>query len=169
MAQEPFDSAWVRPIVSIFGLAQGLITSLLSATPSVTYAVDAGMIIATGVVNCYPTTVAGLILMVMSTLRPVIGFLAAMPKPVAGAILLGIEGRAIGANLSRTETSQLGHPRPSSLASPCSVLWAGNPWAPISWPDSRAGYLIFDNPVITPLVHVIALEQLVFRRQSVGG
>jgi len=169
VVEEPFDTARIRPIMSVFGLIEGLVPSLLSATPLVTYAVNAGFVAATRVVSRYPTMLAGLILMTMSAFGPLSGFLAAMPKPVAGAVLLGVAGPAIGigANLWRTGTAQFGDTE-AFIVGFSVFLAVGWTALPADFVAQLPGWVaqIFGNSVLAVLVYVVVLEQVVFRSKN---
>ncbi|MEM7348972.1 MAG: solute carrier family 23 protein, partial [Chloroflexota bacterium] len=106
VAEETVSEARIRPIMSVFGILETALPSFFSATPTVTYSTNTGFLAATRVSSRYPAILAGIILMIIGSLGPVSGFLAAIPEPVAGAILLGVAGPTIGigAKLWRTGT-----------------------------------------------------------------
>jgi len=169
VADEPQAARRVKPALSVFGLVGGVIPSFLSATPLVTYAVNAGFIAATGVVSRYPMMVAGLLLMVISALGPLAGFLAAMPKPLAGAILLGVAGPVIGigARFWRTGTPHFGDVE-AFIVGFSIFLALGWQALPPEFVTQLPGWVsqVLGNPLIAVLVYVIVLEQVVFRKRN---
>jgi len=166
VAQEPFDLRRIRPIISVFGFAESIFPSLLSATPVVTYSVNAGFMAATGVASRYPTIVAGVILMILSMLGPVAGFLAAMPKPIAGAILLGLAGPSIGigARLWRAGTPQFSDTNAFIVGFSVFLAlgWQALPSDLVAQLPAAVSQIL-GNPVVAVLIYIILLEQLVFR------
>lgn len=111
---------------------------------------------------------AAVIFIVLAFIGPMGGLMAAMPKPVAGAILLGIASTVIGIganmmtsvpNFGRREQSLVGF---SVFLSLGLFLLPQEQWIEVP----RLVTTIFSNPIISVIIFVLLFEQVIFRNKK---
>jgi xanthine/uracil permease len=153
---------------SIFGLVEGTLTGILGVPSHVSYGENLGLVLLTRVAARYFIIVASVVFIILSFFGQIGGLMAAMPQPVAGAVLLGVASTliGIGANIwhqgSRFQTREI-------FIVGFSVFFAlGMSMLPQQFYEQipRLVGTLLNNPVILVIVLVIVLEQLVFKESK---
>ena len=151
----------------VLSLIETGLAGVLGVPGLVPYSESIGIITMTRVASRIFLIIGSLIFMALSFLGPMGGFMAAMPKPVAGAILLGIASTVIGSGAQVWSKSKFG--RREILITGFSIFLA---LGLSSLPDHfwnqlpRMVATIFNNPSITVTLSVIVLEQIFFRKKE---
>ena len=163
--EKPLEGSKLKKTMIIFGLVEGSLPGLLGVPSTVPYAENIGIVLLTRVAARIFIIIASIAFIVLSFFGQMGGLMAAMPKPVAGAILLGVASTCIGigANIwhqaPRYETREI-------LVTSFAVFFAyGISLATTEFFDSmpRLVSVFFKNPIILVILVAIILEQLVFR------
>jgi xanthine/uracil permease len=151
----------------ILSLVETGLSGLLGVPGLVPYSESIGVITMTRVASRIFLLIGSVVFMVLSFIGPVGGFMAAMPKPVAGAILLGIASTVIGSGAQVWAKSEFG--RREILITGFSIFLAlglgslsNQFWDQLP----RMVATIFNNPSITVTMSVIILEQVFFRKNK---
>ncbi len=150
-----------------FSLVETALAGLLGVPGLVPYSESIGMITMTRVASRFFLLVGSIVFMALSLFGPMGGFMAAMPKPVAGAILLGIASTVIGSGAQVWSKSEFG--RREILITGFSIFLAlGLSSLPNQFWDQLPKMVatIFNNPSITVTLSVIVLEQVFFRKEQ---
>lgn len=167
--EEEFDFKKSKSTVAILGGVEGVLASVFSATPLVPYSGNIGFVSITRVASRSSVILASAVLAVLSVIGPVSGLLASIPKPVAGAVLMGIAGMNIGigariwgAGTPTFDTQQV------FIVGFAVFTALGFASLPQSYFDQMPRTLaqIINNPMLSALLYVIVLESLIFRRRS---
>lgn len=156
-----------RRSFTVFGLIETTLAGLLGVPGHVSYGENLGIITLTRVASRYFIIVASILFILASFIGPVSGFMAAMPNPVAGAILLGIASTVIGQGASIWASGRFGR-REILIAGFSIFLSFGLSRLPQTvWETTpRVIATVFSNPIITVILLVILLEQVVFREPA---
>jgi xanthine/uracil permease len=166
LAGGEFSASAAKRTVWLNAGIEGVLPPLIGAAPLVPYAISLGAVTLTRVATRYAVAVSGAILIVMSFFGPGAALLAAVPHPVAGAVLLGVAGPqiGIGARLWGAGTRSF-DARRLFIASTAVFVAFGGASLPATFfaalPDVLAQVL--RNPVIAGLLYVILFEQILFR------
>lgn len=167
--EENFDPKTAKSTVLIVGAVEGVIASMFSATPLVPYSGNIGFVSITRVASRASVIVAGAALAALSIIGPISGLLASIPKPVAGAVLMGIAGMNIGIGARIWGAGTPSFDTQQVFIVGFAVFTAlGFAALPQSYFDQmpRTIAQIVSNPMLSSLLYVIALESLIFRRPS---
>lgn len=168
IVQRPLEPSAERRMFSVFGLIEGSLASVLGTPSSAPYGENLGIVLLTRVAARGFILIAGVVMIVLSFFGPMAGLMAAMPSPVAGAVLLGVASTliALGANMWHQD-GELGQ-REVVITGFSVFLAFGISVLPETFFDAlpRLVATLLKNPVILVIVLVIALEQLVFRRKQ---
>ena len=156
-----------RRIFTVFGLVDGVVASLFGTPSTVSYGENMGILLLTRVAARIFIIIAAVGFIVLSFFGKMGGMMAAMPPPVAGAVLLGVASTLIGlgANIWHSSNSSFGA-REIFIAG-FSVFFAlGIFQAPESFFNSipTLASMILGNPIITVIICSILLEQVIMRR-----
>ena len=151
-----------------FGVVETFFAGLLGVPATVAYGENLGIVMLTRVAARTFILVASVIFIAFAFIGPVGGLMAAMPKPVAGAVLLGIASTVIGIGANIMSTSPKFERREQSLVGFSIFLSIGLFLLPQeAWKDTpRIITTIFSNPIISVIIFVMAFEQLFFRQKS---
>ena len=164
------NSAARRTIMVNAGV-EGVLPAMLGATPLVPYAVSLGVVSLTRVATRYAVALGGAVLIGLSFFGPGVALLAGVPRPVAGAVLLGIAAPQIGvaAQMWGAGTPSF-NMRRLFIASAATFIALGETSLPADFYARVPSLLaqILRNPVVAGLIYVIILEQLVFRQPGRG-
>lgn len=152
---------------TIFGLIETTLAGILGVPGYVSYGENLGIITLTRVASRYFLMIASGIFIIASFFGPIGGFMAAMPNPIAGAILLGIASTVIGQGADVWTSEEFG--RREILITGFSVflsyglsLLSDEFWNQVP----RLVATVFSNPIITVIIVVIVLEQIFFRKEE---
>lgn len=157
-----------RRYFTIFGLVEGSLTGVLGVPSHVSYGENLGLVLLTRVAARYFIMVASVIFIILSFFGQVAGLMAAMPKPVAGAVLLGVASTLIGIGANIWSQGPRFQTREIFIVG-FSVFFAlGMSVLPQTFYDTlpRLVGMILRNPVILVIITVMLLEQLVFSKSE---
>ncbi len=162
------DSKQIRKVFAVHGLIETSIGGIFGVPALVPYSENIGYSVLTRVASRYPIYVAAIIFIGLSFLGKVVGFMAAIPAVLAGAILLGFASPliAVGAsvwsglkNFGTRETFICGFSLflAMGLSFLSSDFWANVP----QWLST-----LLTTPSLATMLFVIILEQLVLRQPA---
>jgi xanthine/uracil permease len=152
---------------TVFGLIETTLAGILGVPGYVAYGENLGIITLTRVASRFFLMIASIVFIVASFFGPIGGFMAAMPDPIAGAILLGIASTVIGQGADVWTNKDFG--RREILITGFSVFLSyGLSLLPNEFWNQvpRLAATVFSNPIITVILVVIVLEQVFFRKES---
>ncbi len=154
---------------TIFGLVEGSLTGVLGVPSHVSYGENIGLILLTKVAARVFILIAAVVFIILSFFGPIGGFMAAMPPPVAGAVLLGIASTLIGLGANYWQQGSKFGTREIFIVGFSVFFSLGMSLLPEELLEvlPRLIGTIFGNPVITVIIAVIVLEQIIFREEDV--
>ncbi len=152
-----------RRYFGIFGLIEGALAGIMGVPGYITYGENLGFLTATKVAARRFIIYASLIIILLSLIGPVGGFMAAMPRPVAGAILLGIASTLVGEGAKIVQQDGF-ESREVFIVSFSVFLSLGAYFLPDSFYSGVPDIVgtIMTNPIIFVMLLVILLEQVLF-------
>ncbi|MFC7522876.1 uracil-xanthine permease family protein [Parapedobacter sp. GCM10030251] len=161
------DSAMKRSFL-YFGSIETCLAGLLGVPATVAYGENLGIVMLTRVAARSFIIAASLLFVAFAFIGPVGGFMAAMPEPVAGAVLLGIASTVIGIGAGMMATSPDFGRREQSLVGFSVFLSLGLFLLPQDvWKDvPRIITTLFSNPIVSVIIFVMVFEQLIFRQRQ---
>jgi xanthine/uracil permease len=154
----------------IFGLVEGTVAGILGVPSHVSYGENLGLILLTRVAARFFILVASIVFIVLSFFGQVGGLMAAMPQPVAGAVLLGVASTLIGIGANIWHQGSTFQTREIFIVG-FSVFFAlGMSMLPQGFYDNipRLVGTLLNNPVILVIILVIIMEQVIFREKEVA-
>jgi len=160
-----------RRFFTIFGLVEGTLAGILGVPSYVSYGENLGFVLLTRVAGRLFILISGAVMVVLSFFGPVAGLMAAMPQPVAGAVLLGVASTLIGLGAKTWCQGQRFGEREIFIGG-FSVFFAlGISMLPAAFFDSlpRLVSTLLKNPVILVILVVMVLEQILFRLPARGS
>ncbi|MEJ7828781.1 MAG: solute carrier family 23 protein [Segetibacter sp.] len=151
-----------------FGMIETCFAGLLGVPATVAYGENLGIVMLTRVAARGFIIAASVIFIVFAFIGPIGGLMAAMPKPVAGAVLLGIASTVIGIGANMMTTGPSFGRREQSLVGFSVFLSLGLFLLPQeAWKNvPRIITTIFSNPIISVIIFVMLFEQIFFRQKS---
>lgn len=160
----PLDQHQEKRCFVIFGLLEGTVCSIFGVPSNVAYGENLGLVLLTKVASRLFMIVAAIAYIILGFSGKFSGLMAAMPKEVAGAVLLGVASTLIGLGASTWSQSKRFQTREIFITGFSVFLAYGLSQLPASFyeqlPDLLA--MLFQNAVIMVIVLVIVLEQLLF-------
>ncbi|MCR3956750.1 MAG: purine/pyrimidine permease [Gudongella sp.] len=153
---------------AVFGLIEGVFASIFGVPSNVAYGENLGFLLLTRVASRFLIIVASSTFIVLSFFGKVGGLMAAMPEPVAGAVLLGVASTLIGLGAQTMNQSEKFQTREIFIVG-FSVFFAlGTSMLPGEFFESipRIAGTLLNNSVILVIILVMILEQVVFREKS---
>lgn len=153
---------------TVFGLIEGSLAGMLGVPSYVSYGENLGIVLLTRVAARLFILVASVVFIVLSFFGPVGGLMAAMPEPIAGAVLLGVASTLIGLGANIWQQSEGFQTREIFICG-FSVFFAlGASMLPQTFFDDlpRLVGMVLKNSVIMVIIVVIVLEQFVFRKDT---
>jgi uracil permease len=163
----PVTQKQARRSFSVLGAVETSLAGVLGVPALVPYGENLGIITLTRVASRYFLLIGSAVFIVLGFIGPMGGFMAAMPKPVAGAILLGIASTVIGIGADIWRSQAFG--RKEILLVGFSVFLSyGLSTAPAEfWAQvPRLAATVFSNPVITVILVVMLMERVLFRERK---
>lgn len=167
--EEEVGQSKTRRTLTLFGLVENTLPGILGVPATVPYGENLGIVVTTRIAARVFILVAALALVILSFFGPVVAFMAAMPDPVAGAVLLGIASAAIGLGISIMSSAPAFEQREQALVGFAIFLSVGlfmlpqEAWAEVP----RFLSTIFSNPIVAVILFVIFFEQVLFRNKAV--
>lgn len=153
---------------SIFGLVEGSLAGMLGVPSHVSYGENLGIVLLTRVAARFFIIIASVIFIGLSFFGQMGGLMAAMPEPIAGAVLLGVASTLIGIGANAWHQGDGFQTREIFICG-FSVFFAlGVSMLPQEFFDEmpRLLSMVFNNPVIMVIIAVIFLEQVLFRKEA---
>ncbi|MBD3205660.1 hypothetical protein GF319_04845 [Candidatus Bathyarchaeota archaeon] len=159
------DPKDVKSSFIVFSIIETALAGFLGVPGLVAYSESIGVITMTRVASRSFLIISSAIFILLGFLGPLGGFMAAMPEPVAGAILLGIASTVIGSGADIWARSKFAR-REIFIVGFSIFLSLGLSLQPDTFWDNipRLVATVFSNPSITVIFSVIALEQIFFRK-----
>jgi len=154
---------------TILGIVETTIASIFGVPPNAVYGENLGFALLTRIASRFLIIIASIIFIVLSFFGKVGGLMAAMPDPVAGAVLLGVASTLIGLGADTVKGDDLKYGTREIFIVGFSVFLAlGISQLPQTFFDTlpRLVATLLNNPVIFVILVVMILEQIVFREQK---
>lgn len=150
---------------TIFGIVEGIIPSIFGVPSTVAYGENLGFVLLTRVASRFFIIVASVVFIVLSFFGKMGGLMAAMPSPVAGAVLLGVASTLIGIGAQNMVNNKKFQTREIFIVGFSIFFALGTSMLPQEFFDSIPRLLstLLNNSVILVIILVIILEQIVFR------
>lgn len=148
----------------VFGLVESILASILGVPVNTAYGENLGFVLLTRVASRLFIIIASIAFIVLSFFGKMGGLMAAMPQPVAGAVLLGVASTLIGLGADTVKQSAKFETREIFIVG-FSVFFAlGTSMLPQEFFNSlpRLVGTLLNNSVILVIVLAIILEQLIF-------
>lgn len=153
---------------TIFGVVEGALAGMLGVPSHVSYGENLGLVLLTRIAARFFIIVASVVFIVLSFFGQMGGLMAAMPEPVAGAVLLGVAATLIGIGANIWHQGN-GFQTREIFISGFSVFFAfGVSMLPQEFFNDmpRLVGMVLKNPVIMVIIAVIVLEQILFRKDA---
>ena len=162
--KEKVDEGEERRSFFLFGLVETILPGILGTPATVAYGENLGIVQLTRVAARSFVIVASAIFLVLAFVGPFGALMAAMPKEVAGAVLLGIASTVIGIGANILNTAPAFGGREQTLVGFSIFLSLGLHLLPqVTWQQTpRLVETVFSNPVISVIIFVLAFEKLIF-------
>jgi xanthine/uracil permease len=163
--KEKVDGAEERKSFLLFGIVETILPGILGTPATVAYGENLGIVQLTRVAARAFVIVAAAVFIVLSFIGPFGALMAAMPKEVAGAVLLGIASTVIGIGANILNTAPEFGGREQTLVGFSIFLSLGLHLLPQeTWRQTpRLVETVFSNPVISVIIFVLIFEKLLFR------
>jgi len=164
IVKEKVDEREERRSFLLFGLVETIFAGVLGTPATVAYGENLGIVQLTRVAARAFVIVAAAIFVVLAFFGPFGALMAAMPKEVAGAVLLGIASTVIGIGANILNTAPAFGGREQTLVGFSIFLSLGlHLLPPETWQQTpRLVETIFSNPVISVIIFVLVFEKLIF-------
>jgi xanthine/uracil permease len=165
---EKVDESEERRSFTIFGLMETILPGILGTPATVAYGENLGIVQLTRVAARAFIIVAAAIFLALAFIGPFGALMAAMPKEVAGAVLLGIASPVIGIGASILNTAPVFQRREQALVGFSIFLSLGLHLLPQqTWEQTpRLIEEVFSNPVISVIIFVLVFERVIFPRSA---
>jgi NCS2 family nucleobase:cation symporter-2 len=160
-----------RRYMGIFGLLEGTLTGILGIPGYVSYGENLGILVMTKVAARKFIIYASIIFIILSFIGPMGGLMAAMPKPVAGAVLLGVASTLVGEGATIWQDRPGGFDTREIFIVSFAVFFSlGAYHLPQSFYNEIPNLVgtILKNPVIFVIILVMILEQVVFPEEPLS-
>lgn len=160
-----------RRALIVLGLVETTVAGAFGVPGHVPYSENLGIVTLTRVASRYTIIIAGAILAGLAFVGPMTGLMAAMPKPLAGAVLLGVASTVIGIGGSTWSRAPSFGPRDQFIVSFALFLSLGLFLAPAEALAELPQIVrtLATNPVIMVVAIAIVLEQLVLPTPRADG
>ena len=159
----------VRRTFTVFGLVDGVVASVFGVPSTVSYGENMGILLLTRVAARIFIVIAAIGFIILSFFGKMGGMMAAMPPPVAGAVLLGVASTLIGlgANIWHADNRSFGT-REIFICGFSIFFSLGLYSCPQSFFNSlpTIASMILGNPIITVIIVSIIMEQVLMRKQK---
>lgn len=166
--EEEVGEQKIRRTLTLFGLVENVLPGILGAPATVPYGENLGIVVITRIAARVFILVAAVAFVVLAFFGPVGAFMAAMPDPVAGAVLLGIASATVGLGISIMASAPAFERREQALVGFAIFLSVGLFTLPEEVWEAVPRFLstIFSNPIVSVILFVIFFEQVLFREQA---
>lgn len=166
--EEEVSEKQEKQAFTLFGFVETTLPGLLGVPATVSYGENLGIVQLTKVAARSFVFVAAGIFILLAFFGPFVGLMAAIPKPIAGAVLLGIASTVIGIGANTFHTAPTFGRREQTLVGFSIFLSLGLFLLPQElWEQTpRLVNTLFSNPVISVILFVILFERLLFRQNK---
>ena len=149
----------------IFGTIETVLPGILGVPATVAYGENLGIVQLTRVAARSFVIVAAAIFVILAFIGPFGALMAAMPKEVAGAVLLAFASPVIGIGASILGTAPAFGRREQTLVGFSMFLSLGLHFLPNdTWAQTpRVIETVFSNPVVSVIIFVLIFEKVIFR------
>lgn len=164
IVKEKVDEGEERRSFLLFGLVETLLPGILGTPATVAYGENLGIVQLTRVAARAFVIIAAAIFIVLAFVGPFGALMAAMPKEVAGAVLLGIASTVIGIGANILNTAPAFGGREQTLVGFSVFLSLGLHLLPQeTWRQTpKLVETVFSNPVISVIIFVLIFEKISF-------
>ena len=165
---EQVDAQDERRSFTIFSLVETALPGILGVPATVAYGENIGIVQLTRVAARAFIIVAAAIFAALAFIGPFGALMAAMPKEVAGAVLLGIASSVIGIGARTLNNAPAFDRREQTLVGFSIFLSLGlYLLPPAAWAQTPAVIgSVFGNPVISVIIFVTLFERVIFPKPS---
>lgn len=157
-----------RRAFTILGIVETAIASIFGVPTHTAYGENLGFALLTKIASRFLVVIASIIFIILSFFGKVGGLMAAMPKPVAGAVLLGVASTLIGLGADTVKRNGKTFETREIFIVGFSVFLAlGVSKLSQTFFDTLPKFVatLLNNPVIFVIILVIGLEQIIFREK----
>ena len=164
---EKVDAADEQRSFTIFALVETALAGILGVPATVAYGENLGIVQLTRVAARAFIIVAAAIFAALAFIGPFGALMAAMPREVAGAVLLGIASSVIGIGARTLNTAPAFDRREQTLVGFSIFLSLGlYLLPPAAWTQTPTIIgSVFGNPVISVIIFVMLFERVIFPKQ----
>src|SRR5215467_2137192 len=164
VVKEKVDEGEERRSFLLFGLVETIVPGILGTPATVAYGENLGIVQLTRVAARAFVIVAAAVFLVLAFVGPFGALMAAMPKEVAGAVLLGIASTVIGIGANILNRAPAFDGREQTLVGFSIFLSLGLHLIPQeTWHQTpRLVETVFSNPVISVIIFVLIFEKVIF-------
>lgn len=150
---------------TIFGVVEGVISSIFGVPSTVAYGENLGFVLLTRVASRFFIIVSSIIFIILSFFGKMGGLMAAMPDPVAGAVLLGVASTLIGIGAQNMTNNKKFETREIFIVGFSIFFALGTSMLSQDFFNSipRLIATLLNNSVILVIILVIILEQIIFK------
>lgn len=156
-----------RRAFGIFGAVETGVAGVLGVPATVAYGENLGIVMLTRVAARAFIIAASVVFILLAFLGPMGGLMAAMPPPIAGAVLLGIASTVVGIGADMMHQAPAFQRREQTLVGFSVFLALGLYLLPEeAWEAvPRLVTTVFSNPIISVIIFVILFERVIFRQK----
>jgi xanthine/uracil permease len=168
VVNESLDNKRMDRSITFLGSVGTILPGLLGVPATVSYGENLGIVMLTKVAARSFILVASVIFFFLAFIGPMGGMMAAMPKPVAGAVLLGIASSVVGIGADMMLSAPSFERREQTLVGFSVFLSLGLFLLPEeSWKEvPRLITTIFSNPIISVIIFVMVFERFIFPKNK---
>lgn len=163
------DSKREKRYFTVFGLIETILASVFGVPVNTAYGENLGFVLLTKIASRFLIIIASVVFIILSFFGKMGGLMAAMPEPVAGAVLLGVASTLIGIGADTVKGKGKTFKTREIFIIGFSIFLAlGTSMLPQEFFASlpRLAATLLNNPVIFVIVLVIIMEQIVFREKK---
>ena len=164
VTKEKVNESEERRSFLLFGVVETILPGVLGTPATVAYGENLGIVQLTRVAARAFVIVAAAIFIVLAFVGPFGALMAAMPKEVAGAVLLGIASTVIGIGANILNAAPAFEGREQTLVGFSIFLSLGLHLLPQeTWQQTpRMVETVFSNPIISVIIFVLIFEKVLF-------
>ncbi|WP_159446031.1 uracil-xanthine permease family protein [Carnobacterium iners] len=157
-----------KKLFTVFGLIEGSLAGILGVPGYAPYGENLGFLLLTKVASRYFIIISSVIVVFLSFFGKIAGLMAAIPEPVAGAVLLGVASTLIGIGIDSSKKSVKFETREIFIVGFSIFFALGTSRLSTEFFKGfpRIVGTIMSNPVILVIILVILLEQIIFRERK---
>jgi xanthine/uracil permease len=169
--EERVNTGEERRSFLLFGIVETILPGILGTPATVAYGENLGIVQLTRVAARAFVILAAAIFLVLSFIGPFGALMAAMPKEVAGAVLLGIASTVIGIGANILNSAPAFGSREQTLVGFSIFLSLGLHLIPQeTWRQApRVVETVFSNPIISVIIFVLIFEKVLFPASADKG